>query len=90
VPATVGGGSCLISSGDGKTSVGGGSGLTVSGSDVAACESKGAESTAPSIKQKVNVSSKVRLHVGHLFIGLFSNGTDLKSERLSPRTGQGY
>jgi hypothetical protein len=40
-----------------------------SGITSVACGSNGALSKEPSAKQKVKVSSKVRLHVGQLFIG---------------------
>jgi hypothetical protein len=50
--------------------VGDGSVCLGSGIASVACGSIGAERTDPSIKQKVNESSKVRLQVGQLFIGL--------------------
>jgi hypothetical protein len=52
----------------GRTSVGGGSVVGTSGIRCVAWGSNGADKTAPSIRQKVNESSNVRLHVGQLFI----------------------
>jgi hypothetical protein len=48
--------------------VGGGAGSRTASDDLPTRGSKGAERTEPSIRQKVIVSSKVRLHVGQLFI----------------------
>lgn len=55
-----------------NTSVGGGSVCLGSGIIRVACGSNGASSKDPSAKQKVKVSSKVRLHVGQLFIWLLT------------------
>jgi hypothetical protein len=48
--------------------VGGGAGSRTASGDLPRRGSKGADRIEPSIKQKVIVSSKVRLHVGQLFI----------------------
>ena len=50
------------------TSVGGGAESRCADEDFAAAGSDGADKTDPSIRQKVNMSSKVRLHAGQLFI----------------------
>jgi hypothetical protein len=67
--------------------VGGGSGSRREAGDLPTCGSKGAERIAPSSKQKVRVSSKVRLHVGQLFIifeedVLFKNDEDQVASRM--------
>jgi len=62
------------------TSVLGGLGSRVDGTAFFVSSSYGAERTDPSIRQKVNVSSKVRLQVGQLFIAVIRNNSVRQSE----------
>jgi hypothetical protein len=58
-------------------SVGGGSVCLGSGISSVAFASKGTSRIDPSTRQKVKLSSKVRLHVGQLFIAHLASGKSL-------------